>query len=73
MSTPKMLNLTEVATILDIHPSTAYQYAVAGTIPAFKAGNNWRVDPRLLDRWIEEQSSQERRGLFGEVADATVG
>jgi excisionase family DNA binding protein len=50
---PLVLNLEQVAAILDVHPKTVRLMAVAGKIPAFRAGSLWRFSARRIHEWID--------------------
>lgn len=54
----ELLKLTEVANILRVAPSTIYRLIVAGKIPAFKIGRDWRFHPDALRRWLDEQQNE---------------
>ena len=67
--TPKnidpIMSVEEVAEYLSLHPLTVRRLARDGEIPAFKVGRQWRVKRALLERWIEEQSSQTTQSSSG--------
>ena len=48
---PNVLNLTEVADYLRVHPSTVYRLVKKHQIPAFKVGSDWRFNQESIDRW----------------------
>jgi excisionase family DNA binding protein len=47
-----LLNSSEAATLLKIHPKTLQKMARAGTVPAFRIGDLWRFRASSLDRWL---------------------
>jgi len=47
-----LLNSSEAATLLKIHPKTLQKMARAGTIPALRIGDLWRFRASDLDRWL---------------------
>jgi excisionase family DNA binding protein len=49
------LKVPEVAQILRIGRSRAYELVANGTIPAVKIGRSLRVSRKELERWLEEQ------------------
>ena len=51
-----IMTIDEVAEYLDLHPLTVRRLARDGEIPAFKVGRQWRVQRKLLDRWLAEES-----------------
>lgn len=51
-----IMTIDEVAEYLDLHPLTVRRLARDGEIPAFKVGRQWRVQRKLLDQWLAEES-----------------
>jgi excisionase family DNA binding protein len=51
-----IMTVDEVAEYLDLHPLTVRRLARDGEIPAFKVGRQWRVQRKLLDQWLAEES-----------------
>lgn len=49
------LTLAEASELLRVSRKTAYTMARSGELPAFKVGEQWRVRPADLDRWIGDQ------------------
>lgn len=59
----EFLKVPEVAEVLQIGRSRAYELVGAGKIPSVKIERSVRVSRRELDRWLEEQRQPEvRRG-----------
>ncbi len=56
----QILTLKEVATYLKLAEKTAYKLAAAGKLPGFKVGGSWRFKREDIDRWIEEQKSENK-------------
>ena len=56
----EVLTLEEVARYLRLSRKTAYRMARAGELPAFKAGNHWRVRRVELDGWISRKMGSGR-------------
>ncbi len=50
------LKVSEVAEMLRIARSRAYELVANGEIPAVKIGRSVRVSRKELDRWLEDQS-----------------
>ena len=50
------LKVPEVAEVLRIARSRAYELVADGEIPAVKIGRSVRVSRKDLDRWLEGQS-----------------
>jgi len=48
----KVLDLNEVAALLDAHPKTVRLMAQAGKIPAFRVGRLWRFSAQRIHEWI---------------------
>jgi excisionase family DNA binding protein len=58
-----IMTVDEVAEYLDLHPLTVRRLARDSEIPAFseipfrgKVGRQWRVQRKLLDQWLVEES-----------------
>lgn len=49
------LKVPEVAELLRIARSRAYELVADGEIPAVKIGRSVRVNRKELDRWLEDQ------------------
>ena len=49
------LKVPEVAEVLRIARSRAYELVGSGEIPSIKIGRSVRVSRRELDRWLEDQ------------------
>jgi excisionase family DNA binding protein len=49
------LKVPEVAEVLRIARSRAYELVSDGEIPAVKIGRSLRVSRKELDRWLEDQ------------------
>lgn len=49
------LKVPEVAEMLQIARSRAYELVGSGAIPSVKIGRSVRVSRKELDRWLEEQ------------------
>ena len=46
----------EIAVLLDCHHDWLYRRIKKGTIPYFQLGSQYRFDPVLLAKWLEEKS-----------------
>jgi excisionase family DNA binding protein len=46
-----VLTLDEVASYLRVHPSTVYRLLRKRSLPAFKAGSDWRFNLASIDQW----------------------
>ena len=58
--TDQILTLREVAAYLKLAEKTAYKLAAAGKLPGFKVGGSWRFKREDIDRWIEEQKTENK-------------
>ncbi len=47
-----VLNTTEAAVLLQVHPKTLQRLARQGAIPAFRIGDLWRFRASALDEWL---------------------
>ncbi|MBZ5624685.1 MAG: helix-turn-helix domain-containing protein [Acidobacteriia bacterium] len=47
-----LLDSTEAATLLGIHPKTLQKMARAGSLPGIRLGDLWRFRASELDAWI---------------------
>jgi excisionase family DNA binding protein len=47
-----LLDSTQAAILLNIHPKTLQKMARAGTIPAYRLGDLWRFRASTLDSWL---------------------
>jgi excisionase family DNA binding protein len=51
------LTVPELAAHLRVHPTTIYRLLRAGRIPAIRAGNSWRFDRAVIDKWEADQTA----------------
>jgi len=54
----KLVNVSEISSILSVKPSTVYQWVHEGRIPHFKIGKLVRFDPAEIDRWVGKQKAR---------------
>jgi excisionase family DNA binding protein len=52
----EILTLEEVAGYLRLSKKTIYKMARKGDLPAFKAGNHWRLTRPKLEEWIRRRT-----------------
>lgn len=50
---PEVLDLSDVAALLRVHQKTVRLMAIAGDIPAFRAGRLWRFKKSKIERWLD--------------------
>ena len=55
------LKVPEVAEVLRIARSRAYELVGSGEIPSIRIGRSVRVSRKELERWLEEQRQTETR------------
>ena len=66
VDTHKILDLItakEVAQILKLNPQVVLRKLLAGEIPGYKLGKEWRVSRRQLVDWLEQHSNQKGRSI----------
>lgn len=56
-----VMTIREVAEFLKLNEKTAYRLAAEGKIPGFKVGGAWRFRRSEIDRWIEQQSAEQKK------------
>lgn len=59
----EILNITQVAEYIGIHKITLYRLIKDQKIPAFKIGRQWRFKKKLLDKWIEENTTKKHESF----------
>ena len=57
----EFLKVPEVAEVLRIARSRAYELVAEGDIPSIKIGRSLRVSRTELDRWLEERRQPSAR------------
>jgi excisionase family DNA binding protein len=53
----QLLTLEQVADYLNVDKFTVYRLIAAKDLPAFKVGNQWRFKKKLIENWLERNSS----------------
>ncbi len=56
-----LLTAKEVADVLKMNPQVVLRKLLAGEIPGYKIGKEWRVSRAKLLGWLERHSNQRRR------------
>lgn len=51
----RLLNLSEAADLLRLHPDTLKRFSQRGKVPAVKIGRYWRFRASELDAWVKTQ------------------
>ena len=52
-----LLTAEQVAQYLKVDKFTVYRLVTKKKIPAFKVGNQWRFDKKIIDAWLLENSN----------------
>ena len=62
MSTPRFLQLADVAEVLNVSANQVYALVRSGDLPAIKVGGRgqWRVEATELEKYIERLYSETR-------------
>ena len=50
-----LIDVTEAAKILGLHPVTLREFAREKRIPGIQIGRAWRFRPSSLSRWLDQQ------------------
>jgi len=57
----RLLNVEEVAHMLDMRTSTIYEWVSQRRIPFVKCGRLTKFDLQRIDEWIKESSVEEKK------------
>jgi excisionase family DNA binding protein len=52
-----LLTVGQVAHYLKVDKFTVYRLVTKKKIPAFKVGNQWRFDKKIIDAWLLKNSN----------------
>jgi len=55
LDTLRLLTLPEAAELLQVSPRTVQRMIWRKELPAFKVGNQWRVNESALVKWLQER------------------
>jgi two-component system, response regulator, stage 0 sporulation protein F len=69
MEKKEYLTLKETAAYLRVHPITVRRWALAGEIPCFKVGKQWRFSASKIAEWAGENEADEGMGEILVVDD----
>jgi excisionase family DNA binding protein len=69
MEKDKYLTLKETAAYLRVHPITVRRWALAGEIPCFKIGKQWRFSAGKIAEWAGENDTDQSMGEILVVDD----
>ena len=59
----QLLTLEQVAKYLNVDKFTVYRLISDRELPAFKVGNQWRFNKKLIENWLKKNSNFERKRL----------
>ena len=68
----KLLNVTEVAQLIGVQPSTIYQWTHLGFIPHVKVGKLVRFKPDAVMKWIDATETGGRKNRKYDIRDLGV-
>ena len=60
MMSPELLNVEEVAKVLQLHAMTVYRLVREGKLPGFKVGGRWRFHRSALEDWMVDRAQVAR-------------
>jgi len=52
-----LLTTDQVASYLKVDKFTVYRLVAQKKIPAFKVGNQWRFNKKMIDEWLMKNSN----------------
>ena len=64
------LKIREVATLLGVSDKTVYRWIKAGTIPAYRVNDQYRVNRMELLEWVTAQKMPVSEEIFNEPAES---
>ncbi len=56
----QLLTMKEVAEYLNIDRFTVYRLLAQKKLPAFKVGNQWRFQKKMIDSWLMRNSNFQK-------------
>ncbi len=59
----ELLTVEEVADYLSVHRYTIYRFLAQKKLPAFKVGNQWRFQKKMIDAWLMRNSNFQKEQL----------
>ena len=57
---PELLNVEDVAKVLQLHAMTVYRLVREGKLPGFKVGGRWRFHRSALEDWMVDRAQVAR-------------
>ncbi|GFP23353.1 MAG: hypothetical protein DDT22_00873 [candidate division WS2 bacterium] len=58
MKEKEIMTVKQVAAYLQMHEHTIYKLARSGQIPSIKIAGQWRFKKDVIDKWIENESTE---------------
>jgi len=55
-----LLTLAQVAQYLNVDRLTVYRLLAKKQLPAFKVGNQWRFQRKMIDAWLRRNSNIQK-------------
>ena len=59
----ELLTIQEVAAYLQVDRYTVYRLLAKKKLPAFKVGNQWRLNRKMINAWLMRNSNIQRGQL----------
>lgn len=59
---PELMMVEDVAKYLRVKPSTIYEWASNGKLPAVKVGRLWRFHRGQIETWVQKGGHQPKKG-----------
>ena len=56
-----LLTIKEVADYLSVDRYTVYRLLAKKNLPAFKVGNQWRFERKMIEAWLTKNSNLQKR------------
>jgi excisionase family DNA binding protein len=57
----KLMNFKETQIYLKTSRATLYRWATEGSIPAVKAGRQWRFQIDRIDKWLDSNATIKKK------------
>ncbi len=58
-----LLTIEEVADYLHVGRKTIYRLLAQKRLPAFKVGNQWRFQRKMIETWLSKNSNDQKEWL----------
>jgi len=57
----EILTLQEIADYLKVDKFTIYRLLAKKQLPAFKVGNQWRFQRKMIEAWLRKNSNVQKK------------